>query len=54
MAFGNAIGLGAAKAIFPQRFIDAPEFMYVAIALALSAFVTVLLTPQWSYAPKSV
>ncbi len=54
VAFGNAIGLGAAKAIFPQRFIDAPEFMYVAIALALSAFVTVLLTPQWSYAPKSV
>jgi hypothetical protein len=53
VASGNAIGLAAAKTIFPQRFIEAPIFMYVAIVLAIAAFFIVLLTQQWSYAPKA-
>ena len=53
VAAGNAIGLGAAKTIFPQRFSEAPAFMYIAIFLAFASLLMVLLTPQWSYAPKS-
>nr|WP_250207723.1 hypothetical protein [Curvibacter sp. CHRR-16] len=47
----NAIGLGAAKTIFPQRFSDAPAFLWAAGALALLALWVVLRTPQWHYSP---
>lgn len=52
VASGNAIGLGAAKAIFPQRFIDAPFFMLLAVALALVAIVIVSRTSRRHYAPE--
>lgn len=52
IAGGNLVGLGAAHAIFPQRFAIAPVFMYVAIGLALASFFVVLLTPRWSYVPE--
>jgi hypothetical protein len=49
---GNIVGLGAARAIYPQRIAEAPAFMIVAAVLALGAFVAVLLTPRWSYSPR--
>jgi len=51
VAGGNLVGLGAANAIYPQRFSEAPAFLYVSAALALLSFLAVLLTPRWSYVP---
>lgn len=48
---GNAAGLGAATAIYPQRFSDAPAFLYVAIVLAIFSLIVLLATPKWRYAP---
>ena len=50
---GNGIGLGAAKSIFPQRFIEVPGFIHVATVLAGVSLLFVLCTPQWRYAPRS-
>ena len=50
---GNALGLAAAKSIFPQRFTELPGFIYAAALLAVLSLVIVLCTPQWSYAPRS-
>lgn len=52
VAAGNFVGLGAAKAIYPQRFAVSPEFMYGAAVLALISCVMVILTSRWSYSPK--
>ena len=54
VAAGNAIGLGAARNIFPQRFAEAPVFIHAAAILAVMSLLIVLLTPQWRYAPKPV
>lgn len=49
---GNAAGLGAAVAIYPQRFMNAPGFLYVAMALAAASLFVLLATPKWSYLPR--
>jgi hypothetical protein len=49
---GNLVGLGAAQAIHAHRLAEAPVFMILAAALAIGAFVAVLLTPRWSYSPR--
>jgi hypothetical protein len=49
---GNAAGLGAALAIYPQRFSQVPGFLYVAVALAATSVLVLLVTPKWSYAPE--
>lgn len=49
---GNAAGLGAALAIYPQRFTNAPGFLYVAMALAAVSLFVLLATPKWSYLPS--
>lgn len=51
VAGGNLLGLGAAQAIYPQRFVETPAFMAVAVGLGVCAVVVVLLTPRWSYVP---
>jgi hypothetical protein len=48
---GNAAGLGAALAMYPQRFSTAPAFLYVAIVMAIASVLVLLVTPKWSYAP---
>ena len=48
-AGGNAIGLGAAWKIYPQRLAEANGLFYASIALALISLVVVFITPQWSY-----
>lgn len=48
-AGGNAIGLGAAWKIYPQRLVEASGLFYASIALALISLVVVFITPQWSY-----
>ena len=52
VAGGNFSGLGAAVAIFPSRFSESPQFLYISVTLALASFIVVLLTPRWSYSPK--
>lgn len=52
VAGGNIAGLGAALAIYPTRFSDSPQFMYITAGLALASFIVVLLTPRWSYSPE--
>lgn len=52
VAGGNLLGLGAARAIYPQRFAETPGFMVLSAALAFAALLVVLLTPRWSYAPE--
>lgn len=49
---GNAAGLGAAVAIYPQRFTNALGFLYVAMALAAVSLFVLLATPKWSYLPN--
>lgn len=49
---GNLVGLGAARAIYPQRIAEAPVFMIVAAMLALGAFIAVLWTSRSSYTPR--
>ncbi|GAB4058217.1 hypothetical protein [Uliginosibacterium sediminicola] len=51
-AGGNAAGLGAALAIYPQRFAEAPLFLYAASLLALVSLIVLLLTPRWGYTPE--
>lgn len=50
---GNIVGLGAARAIHPERIAEAPGFMAAAAVLACGAFIAVLWTPRWSYAPRA-
>ncbi|RZI43814.1 hypothetical protein EGT07_08600 [Herbaspirillum sp. HC18] len=52
VAGGNLLGLGAARAIYPQRVAEMQEFMIVSICLALCSILIVLLTPRWSYVPE--
>jgi hypothetical protein len=49
---GNLVGLGAARAIYPERISEAPLFMIVAAVLAVGAFIAVLWTARWSYSPR--
>lgn len=51
-AGGNAIGLGAAWKIYPQRLGDTSGFMHLSVALALLALLLLLVTPKWSYRPQ--
>jgi len=50
---GNLVGLGAAHSIYPTRIQEMPLFMVLAVILALVAFIVVLLTPKWRYAPAA-
>ena len=52
-AGGNAIGLGTAWAIYPQRIGAAPGFFWTAVGLALLSLVVLLVTPRWSYRADS-
>ena len=52
IAGANAAGLGAALAIYPRRMAEAPGFLYLSVALALTSLATVLATPKWRYEPK--
>lgn len=51
VAGGNLLGLGAARVIYPQRFIETLAFLHLAAGLALCAILLVLLTQRWSYVP---
>jgi hypothetical protein len=48
-AGGNAIGLGAAWAIYPQRIAGSAGFFWTAVGLALLSLAVLLVTPRWSY-----
>lgn len=48
-AGGNAIGLGAAWAIYPQRIAASAGFFWTAVGLALVSLAVLLVTPRWSY-----
>lgn len=48
-AGGNAIGLGAAWAIYPQRIANSGGFFWTAVALAVLSLAVLLATPRWSY-----
>jgi hypothetical protein len=48
-AGGNAIGLGAAWAIYPQRIAASAFVFWTAVALALLSLAVLLVTPRWSY-----
>ena len=50
-AGSNAMGLGAAWKIYPQRLAESSAFFYGSIALALASLVVLWITPQWSYTP---
>jgi len=50
---GNAIGLGAAWKIYPQRLSESYVFLYGSILLALISFVVLLATSKWSYSPSA-
>lgn len=52
-AGGNAAGLGAALAIYPQRFAATPWFLYLGVVLALGSLAVLLVTPRWSYRPAA-
>lgn len=49
---GNLVGLGAARAIHPERIAEAPGFMIASAVLACGAFLAVIRTARWSYAPR--
>lgn len=53
-AGGNAIGLGAAASIYPQRLAGASAFFYGSIALGVASLVILWVTPRWSYSPSDV
>jgi hypothetical protein len=46
---GNAIGLGAAWKIYPNRLNTESVFLYASIFLAFISIVFLLTTPLWSY-----
>jgi hypothetical protein len=50
---GNAIGLGAAWKIYPQRLSESFVFFYGSIFLALVSLVVILATSKWSYRPAT-
>lgn len=50
---GNLVGLGAARAIHPERIAEAPGFMITAIVLACVAFLSVLRTRRLTYTPQA-
>ena len=52
-AGGNAVGLGAAWAIYPSRFAQAPAFLYITAALALASLAVLIVTPKWRYIPSN-
>lgn len=51
-AGGNAVGLGAAWHIYPQRLGQGSVFLYGSIALAVVSLLVLLVTPRWSYRPR--
>ncbi|HET8707154.1 MAG TPA: hypothetical protein VFM46_12700 [Pseudomonadales bacterium] len=51
---GNAIGLGAALAIYPQRFVNVPYFFYFSVVLSLVSLWFLLITPKWRYIPTKL
>lgn len=51
-AGGNAIGLGAAWKIYPQRLSESYVFFYGSTALAVVSMVLLLLTSKWRYRPQ--
>jgi len=48
---GNAIGLGAAWTIHPERMAQSKPFLIAAIVLAAVSLIGMLSTPRWSYKP---
>ncbi|TDR31368.1 hypothetical protein [Hydromonas duriensis] len=53
-AGGNAIGLGAAWRIYPERVAHASGFFYLSVALAAISLVVLFVTSRWSYRPETV
>jgi len=53
VAGGNAIGLGAAMKIYPQRMADSQAVIAVAVVVAVASFLVLIITPKWSYTPGS-
>jgi len=51
VAGGNAIGLGAAWTIYPQRLAQTPYSLWAALTLAAAALAVLLATPHWHYRP---
>jgi hypothetical protein len=50
---GNAIGLGAAWKIYPQRLSESYVFLYGSILLALISLAVLLTTSKWRYSPSA-
>ncbi len=50
---GNAIGFGAAWRIYPQRLAEYGDFLLLGIGLALLSLAFLLITPRWSYRPRT-
>lgn len=48
---GNAMGVGAAARIYPQRLAESGVFLVVGGAMALLSVAILLHTRRWSYAP---
>lgn len=49
---GNAIGLGAAAEIYPERITEMSLALWLSIAIALFSVLLLLITPKWSYKPE--
>jgi hypothetical protein len=52
IAGGNAIGLGAALKIYPQRIAESPLTFWLSILVATASVLLLLSIPRWSYAPR--
>jgi len=52
VAGGNAVGLGAALKIYPQRLAEAPWTLGLAVALSVAAVAVLLLSPRWGFTPE--
>jgi hypothetical protein len=52
-AGGNAIGLGAAWRIYPQRLGETPLFLSIAVAATLVSLGVLVITPRWRYRPPA-
>ncbi|HWV15555.1 MAG TPA: hypothetical protein VN030_08980 [Cellvibrio sp.] len=52
VAGGNAIGLGAAAKIYPERIAATQWALWSYMAIAVLAVIILLWTPRWSYTPS--
>ncbi|HTH39525.1 MAG TPA: hypothetical protein VL968_01965 [Rhodocyclaceae bacterium] len=51
VAAGNALGIAAVWNIYPERIGESLPVIWITLAVALAAFIALLLIPRWSYRP---